>query len=110
MREMPCRGRSCGVGTERLAGRYCCLAAIGHLFQHAESFFVKRTKVPLIDAIGQCGQATFWSDWAALRKVRNTFVHESAWAITAASAQTAFELARQGVPEFAELQNRYCIK
>lgn len=75
-----------------------------------QAFFEKRTNVSLRDAIDQFAPTNFWSDWAALRTVRNTFVHERAWAISAASAQTAFELARQAVPVFAEVQNRYCVK
>jgi hypothetical protein len=75
-----------------------------------KAFFSSHVGVTLDDAIEALSPPGFNADWAKLRKVRNTFVHETIWAIGASHAATAFRRARQAVPVFAELQNRYCIK
>lgn len=75
-----------------------------------QKYFLSHTSVALDDAMVACSSPDFNAEWAKLRKVRNTFIHETPWAIGASHAASAFRLARQAVPVFAELQNRYCIK
>jgi hypothetical protein len=72
--------------------------------------FRRATSVSLENAIGECPISDFFSDWEKVRKARNSFVHESPYAIGVQITEKAFDLTKNAFSVFAYLQNRFCVR
>jgi len=70
--------------------------------------FEKTTSLSLKEAIGQCSIPNYFADWEEVRTARNHFIHNSPYAISATTAEKAFNLAKNASSLFAYLQNRFC--
>jgi len=80
-------------------------------FDKRKKEFKKLTGIPLKEAMNQCFDSNFYDNWVEVRKKRNDFLHKGEYRIiTPATAEMAFNLAKNSFSVFANLHNRFCVK
>jgi hypothetical protein len=79
-------------------------------FKARTEYFRELTGVPLESAVRATTFPKFYTDLTDVRHSRNAFVHGDSYALTAAVAEKALQLAKDAVPLFAELRNKYGIR